>query len=466
MKKKLFNPSLLNQNHLPTMVSRRIFGSHRSGRFITAAYKSDAGGDEGGADDETALLDKIQQKVEAAVEGRATKEDIEQIRNEQKEALKGLSIEQLRSLLDDKNGVMAILARQGLEMQKLKNSVAAGGERALSIREQVAKWQKDNAENIERIRNGERGVSLPALNIRAVASPMTPATVNPGASPWIGRVEIEAGINPILREQPTFWDYLTKGRTNATTYGWVNHTVSEGEAAWLAPGELKPGISFSLEVETSNVKKIADSAKAATELLADIDGMATFIQQELRYAVMIKVNRTLLATGVASSTVPASIRSLSTTYPLAAGVINTVAPNHADVLRAVVAYMRSGLIEGDITIFINPIDSANMDMQKVSDGQYVLPPFMTADGKTIGGAKIVEDGGIPVGSFQAAFLRYYRILIYEDFNVSWGWENDDFTRNLVTAVGEMRMHQFFNSKYTGAFIYDTFARIKPLITTP
>jgi hypothetical protein len=40
-----------------------------------------------------------------------------------------------------------------------------------------------------------------------------------------------------------------------------------------------------------------------------------------------------------------------------------------------------------------------------------------------------------------------------------GWENDDFTRNLVTWVGEMRLHQFFNTQYTGAFIYDTFANI-------
>ena len=81
------------------------------------------------------------------------------------------------------------------------------------------------------------------------------------------------------------------------------------------------------------------------------------------------------------------------------------------------------------------------------------------------GALIVEDNNIPVGYFQMAILDYYRILIYKDFALTWGWENDDFTKNLVTAVAEMRIHQFFSENHTGAFIYDSFANVKTAITT-
>jgi hypothetical protein len=139
----------------------------------------------------------------------------------------------------------------------------------------------------------------------------------------------------------------------------------------------------------------------------------------------------------------------------------------ADALRAVVAQIRSGNLSGEITIFINPADSANMDMQKaVTAGVYMLPPFMTADGKTIAGAKVVEDANIPAGFFQAGILRYYKILIYKDMVISFGWENDDFRKNLLTYLCEMRFVQAFNNAYTGAFVYDSYANVQTAIALP
>lgn len=173
-----------------------------------------------------------------------------------------------------------------------------------------------------------------------------------------------------------------------------------------------------------------------------------------------------LMVGTSSSTNPAGIQTLSIPFPAGTGLVTTNA-NTMDAIRAVIGYMRSGLLVGAITVFMNPIDTANMDMAKAtSSGVYQIPPFVTASGRQIAGATIVEDYNIPVGSFQAAFLQYYRILIYKDFTITWGWENDDFTKNLVTAVGEMRIHQFFNDIYTGAFIFDTFANVIANITAP
>ena len=108
-----------------------------------------------------------------------------------------------------------------------------------------------------------------------------------------------------------------------------------------------------------------------------------------------------------------------------------------------------------------------MDLSKASDsGVYLLPPFTSQNGQMIAGAKIVEDNNIPVGYIQAGFMKYYRVLIYKDYSVSYGWENTDFTDNLITVIGEMRLHQFFNTQYTGAFVYDTFENVKNAITAP
>lgn len=466
MKKTYFNP--LGVKHAAKIISRRF---PASSRFASSAYKTDAGGDEGTdvADPPPAdpakpkpdtrkaeeLFTKIETRMKNLLKTRASKEELEEILKPMREELKDLPIEALREMADDKTGVMAKLAVQGLEIQKLQNRLANDKPKDMSLRGQVTAWVQENKDALEAIKNGERRETKP-LEIR-VASPMTPATVNSGNSPWIGRVEVEPGVNELIRARPVFWDYIVKGRTGAATYVWVNKANPLGAAAFIGPGVPKPGVSFELVAETSNAKKIADSAKAATELLQDIDGMVTFIEQELRYQVMIKVNQKLM-NGVSSATDPNGIQTLSVPYTLTS--VHTTNPTFIDAIRAVVAQMRSGWLQGDITVFINSIDAANMDLSKAVDsGVYLLPPFVTSDGRTIAGARIVEDNNVPVGYLQAAFLQYYRILIYKDFSVSWGWENDDFTKNLVTAVGEMRLHQFFNSIYTGAFVYDSFANV-------
>ena len=159
--------------------------------------------------------------------------------------------------------------------------------------------------------------------------------------------------------------------------------------------------------------------------------------------------------GVASSTVPAGIQTLSVPFTITG--VSTTNANNWDAIRASVAQLRSGNLVGDVTTFVNPIDYANMVMTKAQNqGQLFIPP--------VTGSTIVEDNNIPVGYFQCAILQYYKVLIYKGFSITYGWENDDFTKNLVTVLGEMRIHQMFSENYTGAFIYDTFANVIDAIT--
>jgi hypothetical protein len=436
-----------------------------------ACYKSD-----GEADDEKKkLLLTIEKRTKKLLEGRASKEDVDAIAKQLIFLTKGKNdkgedidapfpIVELRAMADPKSGVMQKMIDMGEKIQKLETSIQSSG-KDMSVRAQVAAWQEKNKAQLLKVMAGEsKDVPQFELDLR-VASPMLVSTVNSGSSPYIGRTEIESGINPILRYDTTFWDYLRKGRTGAATYVWVNQTNPLGAAAFIGPGVAKPGISFELVAENSVAKKIADSAKAGTELLQDIDGMTSFIMDELRVQVMQKVNEQLM-TGAVSSTNVAGIQSLSqnfafytgaqTNFNGAAAALKTTNPTKMDDIRAVIAALRSGKIKGRIVVFVNPVEMANMDMSKATDsGVYLIPPFVTSDGRTIAGAAVVEDNNVPTGYIQAAFIDYYRILIYKDFAVTWGWENDDFT---------MRLHQMFNTKYTGAFLYDTFDNINAAIT--
>lgn len=471
MKKTLIDFSKVRYRrvNLPEMSNRRNFGARMSGGI---AYKTDGDTDDDDDDEEKrkSLLKTIEKRVGKLLENRATVEQIKGItdqlsfltttKNDKGEDVKSeFPIAALREMADPKSGAMAKLVEMGVKIQAFEAAQAAAP-KDMSVRSQVVAWREKNKSALDAIRGGT-AAPLPELEIR-VASPMLVSTVNAGTSPYIGRVEQESGINAFLRFPNTFWDFLTKGRTGAPTYVWVNMTNPLGAAAFIGPGVAKPGISFAMAAESSSAKKIAVKAKAGTELLQDIDGMVSFIEQEMKDQLIIEVNSKLM-TGVSSSTVPAGVQTLSQAFAFytdAAANIKTTNPTYMDAIRAVVAALRSGKLSGEIKVFVNSIDAANMDLSKAVDsGVYLLPPFTTSGGQQIAGAQIIEDPNIPVGYFQAGFFRYYRVLIYKDYTVSWGWENTDFTDNLVTAVGEMRLHQFFNSIHTGAFCYDTFANV-------
>lgn len=411
------------------------------------------------ANERKALLDEIQKNVKKEVETRVSKQELkDEVANVMK-SFEGIELDALKLLMSADKGVMAMLVKQGAEITALKEN-GGGQKEDMSIRGQVAAWQTKNKDVIQKVKGGQK-VDLPAFVLKAATSPMTPAN-SLNSSAYLPRPEFEAGLHDIRRVEPTFWDYLTKGRTSQASYVWVNKTNPQGAAAFIGAGVAKPGISFELTTEISNAKKIAASEKIAIELLDDIDGMTSFVINELVYQVKAKLN-TELMTSVSSTTKVAGIQTISVPFTLTG--IDTDNPNNFDAIRAIVAQLRTGFFNGPITVFINPVDAANMDLVKATtSGTYLLPPFSTANGKVVAGATIVEDNNVTVGRVQAAQLDLYRVLIYQDFAIQWGWENDDFTKNLVTVIGEMRIHQFYSAKDAGAFIYDTFARIKAYIT--
>lgn len=421
----------------------------------------------GGTDDkrtEEELLAKIQAKFDKSLERSATKEELEEIRKSMPKELEGIDILQLRAMADDKTGAMAILARQGLEIQRLKTTLSNQPE-DMSIRAQIKRWHetpvKEGSELTVRqavtsMASGGSKIDIPGFDLQLrVASPMTPANTYNGSA-YLPKIEYAPGATEIVRLQPTFWDYIKKGTTGAAAYVWINKKNPLGAAGFIGPGVAKPGVSFEIATEISNAKKIAASEKVAMELLQDIDGFASWVEQELIYQVMFKASTTLM-TGTASSTVPAGIQTISVPYTLT--TVQTTNANNWDAIRACVAQLRSGNLYGTVTAFVNPIDYANMVMTKAQNqGQLFIPP--------VTGATIVEDNNVPVGFLQIALLDYYKVLVYKAFSLAYGWENDDFTKNLVTVIGEMRIHQFFSENHTGAFIYDSFADIIALIDAP
>jgi len=440
MKRTYFNPSRLPKLNPLT---------HKFARG--AAYLTD-----GEKAEQEALLQKIKDNVAEQLKTRATSDELSKITEQLKQLKDSLPMDAIRAMADAESGAMKVLATQGLELQRMKQQLAAGGE-DMSIRSQVKKFFDDNKEVIQAIRSGQkRDIPIFELQInhRAAASPMLPSTVMSAGKTHITRTEKQPGIVDILRDDWTFWNFLIKGTTNSETYVWVNKKNVQGEAAFIAPGIYKPGVSFELVAEASYAKKVAANQKMATELLEDIDGFTTFVEDELYTAVMDVANDTLM-TGPGSTTAPKGAFSYGVPYGLTGITVEN--PNYWDAIKAGVTQLRTAKFRGLIACFINPIDEANMILSRAKEqGQLFIPPAT--------GAMIVSDNRVEQGKLALVAMDYYKVKIYKAFRMMWGWENDDFTRNLVTVIGEMRLHQFVSENHLGFAIYDDFDNVVAALT--
>lgn len=421
----------------------RFAPKYNSRRFPSlgfAAYKQDG--------DEAELIAKMKEELEIALKAKNFAPSAEV--DEMKKKLTQLEEKaKTASTPADYDTLKSEHAKLMVDFKAMQES--GKPEDIKGLRDQLKDWLTSNKAAITNIRSGQKA-DLSPLVIK-LNSPMTPSNTYNGSA-YLPQPEFAPGATDIVRLKPTFWDYIKKGRTGSAAYVWVNKKNPLGAAGFIGPGVAKPGVSFEIATEISNAKKVAASEKCATELLEDIDGLQSWFEQELAYQLKQKINTTLMI-GVVSSTVPAGIQTISAAYSLT--TVKTQNPNNWDAIRACVAQLTSGNLYGTVTAFVNPIDKANMDLTKAqSQGQLYIPNDP--------GATIVEDNNIPVGYVQVALLDYYKVLIYKEMGITFGWENDDFTKNLVTAICEMRLHQFFSENHTGAFIYDTFANIKTALT--
>ncbi|MBK7345822.1 MAG: hypothetical protein IPI98_02610 [Chitinophagaceae bacterium] len=170
------------------------------------------------------LIKKIRKILDSEFKKRSvSKSDVDAIRNglsgilPNSEGKVDVSIDALRALADEKTGAMAAIAKQGIELQKMMRK--QDEEISFSIRSSCKKFLDDNKEVIRKIRSGSKAAvsELPVfeLNLRDAANPMLPSNVMTGGTDYITKTQVQPGIVDLLRPEPTFWDVVPKGITNA-----------------------------------------------------------------------------------------------------------------------------------------------------------------------------------------------------------------------------------------------------------
>ena len=266
----------------------------------------------------------------------------------------------------------------------------------------------------------------------------------------ISQAEREAGITRIQRRNPFILELVNVGTIMSNVWEWVEQKNADGGAGMTAEGAAKSLADFDLVVASANVKKVTAYIKVTKEMLDDVALMRSEIDQELTELINLKIDDQLL-NGTGLTVDLTGINTNATAWAAGDFALTIPTPNVFDVIRTAINQVRVNLFEPNY-IVMHPTDVTKMDLAKASDGHYVLPPFISNDGTTVSGIRVVSNTGVTVGNFLVGDFSKAGVRFKEGLTINVGYENDDFTKNLVTILAEARLVQRVKSNHYGAFV--------------
>ena len=386
--------------------------------------------------------------------------EVDELRSEKKDA----EIAALKSLVEQKNTEMNdILIKQGEELTLIKDAsgspIGVKGRNA-ELSEMIMKGIKANEEKLkEAIEKG----GMIKFDIKAAGTMTITGNYSGGT---VGLSSFEDGMTRIVRRKPFLRQLVNTAGTTSKYVVWIEQDNADpGTAGTIAEGGAKQQTDFDLVERSQEVRKIAVWIKVSKEMLADLPFIEGEIRTELMELVELKLDEQILS----GDNVAPNMKGL-TEYATAwsAGTfVDTVDnANRFDVLRTAIAQIEIANFSANY-IILNPADVAAMELVKdPTTRQYVLPPFIGPNGNTIAGVPIVANNGVTAGEFLVGDFTKAQLKIREDINIQVGFVNDDFTKNLVTILAEMRACFYVKTNHVAAFSYGTFAAAIADLETP
>lgn len=406
---------------------------------IFASIKKSDGTEFGEAEKE--MFGAIEKLISQGFQNKLSKEDLDKalsdLRSEFPTQIKQETVDIITETLKNQAAELEALKEKGIALNPTKQSVSK------LINDAIA--SKDNSEGLKKLRMNRKGEFMVVVK----------AAINVGAD-GLQQTAYLPGINYAPQEEnriSSFINVITDNREQSTlTYS--EEYDPSGAAAVVGLGGLKPLVGAKYRQVTSNPEKIAAYIKEADDLLLYIPAL----QGQMQSLLMRKLEDARDAAIVTMIDAAAAVYNLTG--------ISTTNPNKKDAIRASIAQCRS-LNYKPTHVFLNPIDAANFEMDKGSDGHYIHVCTATPNAlPVISTLQVIETNQISQGSFCVGDMSKVNIRYITDiyFRFAYGitvdgTASDDNIHDIITIVAEQHVNKFIKSLDGGAFVYDTFTNV-------
>ncbi len=373
------------------------------------------------------ILNSIKGVIAEKMQGVASAEEIKGLKD---------SLEALKASADTTELKTAI-ANLEAQLGQIKEAGAQIEEKKLSLGEQVAKSLK---ENIEGLKEG-RGVSLE-----------TKTTITDDYSGTQALTNLEPGVSRIVRRRVLLQAVVSVAATASKFIKYISQTF-QAVAGQVAEGASKGQTNVQYEEVSVEVKKIAAMIKVSKEMLEDL----AFVQNEINTDLMDAVREQLedqLLNGTGLTTNMKGLLAFAQDFDpgvFAAAIDNA---NITDVIRVAVAQVE----EANFTpthVVLRPSDVAKIQLTKTTTGEYTYPIFVTdplTGTQSVYNLVVVSSNFIPEDTLLVGDMSKSNLRIRENMNITVGYNNDDFQKNMVSIICEARAAHYVKDNEVSAFV--------------
>lgn len=285
------------------------------------------------------------------------------------------------------------------------------------------------------------------------------AITSTGVAPHLYHA-VDTTLSIAPRAETVIRQYSNVSTINAKTLTYAQVNFGEGDAGWTAEGELKPSMDGTLEEVTITAGKVALTAKITEETITDLPQLVAEIRAEI-------INRIGLAeeAGILNgSGTGGEIKGVAGDMP--AYALTTFKVDKPSFVDAIVAAYTQIVTNSrnkykPNLILMHPVDYWQMVREKDANGRPLNENLLTMFPDNM---RIVSSTAVAQGEFYIGDFGYLNIRDVWQLQITFGWENDDFTKNMVTMIGEKRLMAYIKSQYKTAFVKDNFATVIESIT--
>ncbi|MFB9222695.1 phage major capsid protein [Paracoccus cavernae] len=245
------------------------------------------------------------------------------------------------------------------------------------------------------------------------------------------------GIQGLPQRRLVVRDLITQGRIDQAALEYIREKGFTNNAAPVAEGAKKPESDIQLELISTSAKVMAHWMKVSKQALSDVSQLRSHIDNRLLFGLALKEDGQLLH-GDGTGQNLHGIVPQATAYAVPAG-IDTAGLTVIDTLR--IAALQAVLAELPATGHVlNPIDWAAIELVKDDVGRHIIGQPQGNASASLWRLPVVETVAIAQGKFlTGAFQMGAEVFDLWDSRVEVGFENDDFTKNLVTILAEERI---------------------------
>ena len=245
---------------------------------------------------------------------------------------------------------------------------------------------------------------------------------------------------------------------------WVERSARTDGSAARNEGAVMGNSDFTYIQKSTDVQNISTYVKTTRESLEYWDQLLSEIRLELVPMLQRKLDDYLLTgSGAAPQLLGICDATVANAYTYT-GLNTTVSsPSVADAIYAGLTqiYVNKYRPNG---ILMHPTDVAKMNLIKDKNDQFILPPFMSANGLAIDGIPVKVNTGITAGYVLLGDFTKASVWFRKGIDIRvWDQNEDDPIYNNVTITADMAAAFKIPTVNYDAFLFDAIADIQTAI---